>query len=71
MQGGLPLKPNNVTALSVSSTFFNYAPCLVSDDMIGAAATAVGINIVPEVGCDCQRSLGLETVPLNPMHAKS
>ena len=49
LQGSIPLKPNNVTALSVSSTFFNYAPCLVSNDMVGAAATAVGLNIVPQV----------------------
>jgi hypothetical protein len=48
LQGSIPLKPNNVTALSLSSTFFNYAPCLVSNDMVGAAATAVGLNIVPQ-----------------------
>jgi hypothetical protein len=48
-QGSIPLKPNNVTALSLSSTFFNYAPCLVSNDMVGAAATAVGLNIVPQL----------------------
>ncbi|EIE19985.1 hypothetical protein COCSUDRAFT_67658 [Coccomyxa subellipsoidea C-169] len=48
-QGGLDLKPANVTALSVSSAFINYAPCLVSQDAVGAAATAVGLNIVPQV----------------------
>ncbi|KAK9902638.1 hypothetical protein WJX75_001045 [Coccomyxa subellipsoidea] len=48
-QGGLDLKPTVPTALSVSSAFVNYAPCLVSQDAVGAAATAVGLNIVPQV----------------------
>ena len=48
-QGGLDLKPTTPTALSVSSAFVNYAPCLVSQDAVGAAATAVGLNIVPQV----------------------
>ncbi|BDA51341.1 hypothetical protein COCOBI_18-2180 [Coccomyxa sp. Obi] len=47
-QGGLDLKPTTPTALSLSSTFLNYAPCLVSQDAVGAAATAVGLNIVPQ-----------------------
>lgn len=49
LQGGLDLKPASTTALSLSSAFVNYAPCLISDDAIGAAATAVGINIAPQV----------------------
>lgn len=49
LQGGLDLKPSVPTALSLSSTFLNYAPCLVSQDAVGAAATAVGLNIVPQV----------------------
>ncbi|KAK9846347.1 hypothetical protein WJX81_001996 [Elliptochloris bilobata] len=44
-----PFTPAPITGASLSSVFFNYAPCLISQDVVGAAATAVGINIVPEV----------------------
>ena len=55
-QGGIDLNPSKITALSLSSAFFNYAPCLVSEDAVGAAATAVGLNIVPQA---CTTSLQL------------
>lgn len=48
-QGGLAFNPTNVTALSLSSTFFNYAPCLIQEAAAGAAFTAAGINFVPQV----------------------
>jgi len=48
-QGGLSFNPSNVTAVSLSSTFFNYAPCLVQEAAAGAAFTAVGLNFVPQV----------------------
>ena len=49
VQGGLAFNPTNVTALSLSSTFFNYAPCLIQEAAAGAAFTAAGINFVPQV----------------------
>ena len=49
LQGGLSFDPSNVTAVSLSSTFFNYAPCLVQEAAAGAAFTAVGLNFVPQV----------------------
>ena len=49
LQGGLSFNPSNVTAVSLSSTFFNYAPCLVQEAAAGAAFTAVGLNFVPQV----------------------
>ena len=50
LQGGLKFDPSNITAVSLSSTFFNYAPCLIQNAAAGAAFTAVGLNIVPQVG---------------------
>ena len=50
-QGGLKFDPSNITAVSLSSTFFNYAPCLVQASAVGANFAAVGVNIVPQV-CD-------------------
>lgn len=38
-----------MTAVSLSSTFFNYAPCLIQEAAAGAAFTAVGVNFVPQV----------------------
>ena len=49
LQGGLSFNPSNITAVSLSSTFFNYAPCLIQNAAAGAAFTAVGLNIVPQV----------------------
>ena len=49
MQGGLKFDPSNITAVSLSSTFFNYAPCLIQSSAVGAAFTAVGVNFVPQV----------------------
>lgn len=49
VQGGLKFNPTSVTALSLSSTFFNYAPCLIQEAAAGAAFTAAGINFVPQV----------------------
>lgn len=48
-QGGLKFDPSNITAVSLSSTFFNYAPCLIQSSAVGAAFTAVGVNFVPQV----------------------
>ncbi len=49
LQGGLNFNPSNITAVSLSSTFFNYAPCLIQNSAAGAAFTAVGVNFVPQV----------------------
>ena len=54
VQGEQGFNPSNITALSLSSTFFNYAPCLIQNSAAGAAFTAVGVNFVPEV---CQQAL--------------
>ena len=40
--------PSNITAFQLSSAFFAYQPCLISQDAVGASATAVALNIVPE-----------------------
>ncbi|CAL5222911.1 g5342 [Coccomyxa viridis] len=48
-KGGLNFNPSNITAVSLSSTFFNYAPCLIQNSAAGAAFTAVGVNFVPQV----------------------
>ena len=58
MQGGLAFNPTNVTALSLSSTFFNYAPCLIQEAAAGAAFTAAGINFVPQVQFRPSRTSG-------------
>ena len=58
VQGGLAFNPTNVTALSLSSTFFNYAPCLIQEAAAGAAFTAAGINFVPQVQFRPSRTSG-------------
>lgn len=62
VQGGLAFNPTNVTALSLSSTFFNYAPCLIQEAAAGAAFTAAGINFVPQV-----HFIKLLLAPLSPL----
>lgn len=47
--GSSAFTPAQITGASLSSVFFNYAPCLISQDVVGAAATAVGVNIVPQI----------------------
>jgi len=42
---GLP--PLQATKFSSSATFFNYAPCVLSESYTGAAASLTGLNIAP------------------------
>ena len=43
------LPPTSATAFSSSSTFFNYAPCILSESATGLSASVTGLNISPSL----------------------